>query len=357
MNLLNLHSSHVPDQNKIPLYQSFLNIAFKSKYRFYLGFTLEVLGLILPTIIILLYVLSTYYVAIKCPKIKLLFTMGAFPFLLISVAFVPLFLDWVDFLILTGKRLRSVDVETVLANDPRTPIVYLRSFLDEVMTGSTFIGINEDPPLYEPGEPLIHDVVKEVGPMIAIGRPGEILPPVGSARLYLDPNSDWQNVVKNYLAQARFVIINPEYTPGILWETITAFQICGPEKIIVALHTYDSSPSKAHNAYNQFRAAILEEARESNIPINLPENIGYASCIYFDSDWTPMLSVEGLFAWEAVEQIFLNKGIALDHNKVKRRRRRRHSGEFALFFSKLILLLCATLFPLVVIFLLVSCES
>ena len=336
MNLLNLTSAKITDENQLsPLFRFFLKMALKSRGRFFIGRVLEIFAALLPAIIIFLYVSAAYYVATRCPGIQ-------FPpiYLLLSIlisVFFALFIGKLgNFLSLLGKRLRVCDAPTLLAKDPRAPILYLRSFMQEVIAGDNYIGVRDEDLTKKSDEQLIYEVVRLVGPMIAIGRPGDPLPPIGAARVYLGPSSDWQSVIKDYLAQAQFVIVSPEWTPGVLWEGITVFQLCRPEQIIISL--------LAPGAYKESRAHILEEAERSNVLINLPEDVGKSSFIYFDSDSTPRLA-------DNLEQVFLDKDVGLKSNQLKRKQLWESITATTFELSKLLLVLSAIIFPVAMFFL------
>jgi len=56
-----------------------------------------------------------------------------------------------------------------------------------------------------------------VGPVIAIGKPGEPLPELGAARLYVG-DADWKAKVIDLMARSRLVIIRTGSTPNLEWE-------------------------------------------------------------------------------------------------------------------------------------------
>lgn len=106
--------------------------------------------------------------------------------------------------------------------DPRSPILYLRPFREDLrplawrprLLSSLFL-----PCLGEPRS--IDEVVLsgacEDGPVLAIGRPGEQIPPLGAARVYVEGN-DWQTVVASLAAKAKYIVLVVDPTPGVLWE-------------------------------------------------------------------------------------------------------------------------------------------
>ena len=56
-----------------------------------------------------------------------------------------------------------------------------------------------------------------VGPVVAIGKPGEPLPELGAARLYVG-DADWKAKVTDMMARSRLVIIRTGSTPNLEWE-------------------------------------------------------------------------------------------------------------------------------------------
>lgn len=127
-----------------------------------------------------------------------------------------------------GRRLRQPDAPTVLARDPRAPVLFLRSFRDEDIvdltsrTGRGSIRRSEE---------ALCDALRGIGPVVAIGRPGEYLPEAGAARLYVD-DQDWQQAVRHFLEAAAAVVLvvgtSPDYggksTP--LWSSWTDAGSC-----------------------------------------------------------------------------------------------------------------------------------
>jgi hypothetical protein len=119
-----------------------------------------------------------------------------------------------------GRRLRQPDAPSVLARDPRPPVLFLRSFRDEDivdLTSRTGRGSMRR------SEEALCTALRRVGPVIAIGRPGEHLPETGAARLYVGDH-DWQKAVRHFLAQAAAVVIVVGTSPGVWWEIDAALE-------------------------------------------------------------------------------------------------------------------------------------
>lgn len=116
---------------------------------------------------------------------------------------------------------KSLSAESVLSADPRPPIVYFRSFeMDK-----------QPQDLYTQEEELA-DAVKQFGPLIAIGQPGQDPPLPGAARKYVD-TLEWQQVVTDWIKGAQLVIIKATNSEGLWWEIETAGKLLPPEKIVI----------------------------------------------------------------------------------------------------------------------------
>jgi TM2 domain-containing membrane protein YozV len=127
-------------------------------------------------------------------------------------------------LLRTGWKYDAVSADKVLAADPRPPIVYLRSFEADseiVVRPAGFwnrlmnllIGYMM---MFSPEQELA-EVLHRVGPVIAIGKPGEPLPELGAARLYVS-DADWKAKVTDMIARSRLVVIRTGATPNLQWE-------------------------------------------------------------------------------------------------------------------------------------------
>jgi hypothetical protein len=106
--------------------------------------------------------------------------------------------------------------------DPRPPILFLRSFRDDQVT------LAEAPLSYalrffDPGtqagtlEALLLRVMTPVGPLIAVGNPDEPIAPSGAARRYIT-DLPWEDVLRNLIREARLIVVGLDATPGVRWE-------------------------------------------------------------------------------------------------------------------------------------------
>ena len=117
-----------------------------------------------------------------------------------------------------AKRLRAASVAELRESDTRAPLLLLRSFKDDLTRMRGWLsyvlpGLGKVLTLEE----IITDLLWQYGPVIAIGRPGEPLPPPGAAREYV-PEAQWQERVTQYIGEARFIVVILGRTTGLAWE-------------------------------------------------------------------------------------------------------------------------------------------
>ena len=188
---------------------------------------------------------------------------------------------WLGFLCLRrAQQYEAPSANKVLAEDPRAPVLYLRSFEDDSRVArrievSGFALGNE--------ESVIAEIFNTVGPLIAIGKPGEVIPYAGAARKYVG-QGDWQACVRDLMLEARLVILRAGNTKGLWWEIAESAKHVRPEKLIFLI------PLK-RPGYEEFRRKA-----ESYLPCRLPDYQGWRipvttirAVLFFDADWASHL--------------------------------------------------------------------
>jgi hypothetical protein len=107
---------------------------------------------------------------------------------LIQHLFVGAFFTAGVLLVLASRRHFARRLEDVLSKDPREPVLFPRQFGDDDVR-------HEDPTLplsfARTFEERMVRALGAIGSVVAIGRPGDHLPPPGAARIYLS-NEAWQ---------------------------------------------------------------------------------------------------------------------------------------------------------------------
>jgi hypothetical protein len=116
-----------------------------------------------------------------------------------------------------GGRLAQPSADETRGRDSRPPVILFRSFRDDPLRVDRF----EWDRVQRKGkrsfeETLTHQLWR-VGPVTAIGRPGEGLPPVGAARAYFT-NDKWQENAERWAQEARLIVMIVGGTEGLAWE-------------------------------------------------------------------------------------------------------------------------------------------
>lgn len=178
-----------------------------------------------------------------------------------------------------GKKASVVLAHELLKSDPRPPVVYLRAFREDAIGAA----VPESPvstvfSLMATEEQQIAEVFGELGPFVAIGRPGERLPELGAARMYV-ADDEWQQTISDLMSIARLVVFRATDTQGFIWEVKRAGECLPPVKMVFLI------PSASN--YESFRQIV-----EPLLPGSLPEfpkpklRCGsLAGLVYFDSEW------------------------------------------------------------------------
>ena len=109
-------------------------------------------------------------------------------------------------------------------SDDRPPVLYLRSF-DDDRQGSRIKGSLSE-------EEHLGKVLSQIGPFVAVGRPGELLPEAGASRVYVG-EADWQTTVEDFLQRARLVIIRTGRTGGLEWEIERSVRLLDPTRLVL----------------------------------------------------------------------------------------------------------------------------
>ena len=169
-----------------------------------------------------------------------------------------------------GERHLQPDAYELLLADTRPPILYLRSFANENMASEEELAIAQ--------------ALEPLGPFVAIGKPGERLPPLGASRMYLSDDS-WQAKVQDVMARARMVLVAAGSTPGLGWELAQCGALDDPTRLVIMV-------PNDRSVYEDF----VGIARESGLrlPAFPPEDrLKYAThslaaLLTFNADWKPV---------------------------------------------------------------------
>lgn len=181
-----------------------------------------------------------------------------------------------------GRQYTARGQAVAVSRDSRPPVVYLRPFAKDASTAGQVL-----PALLWVGllgglksaEEQLSEAVAPIGPLVAIGRPGEKLPKPGAARAYAD-DQEWRAVVDKWLSVARLVILRPGNTMGLWWEMERAVRTVPPDRFLLLMH--DLKPS----AYASFAERV-----QADLGIELPRFprvprwLRLSTFLEFDANW------------------------------------------------------------------------
>jgi hypothetical protein len=184
---------------------------------------------------------------------------------------------------LKGKKIIATARPLPSLQKLQQPIVYLRSFQDDITAASPLL-VRDDEGRIHPRliteEEQLAAVMKEIGPFVAIGRPGEELPELGADRMYVQ-HEKWQEEVITLISIAQLVVIRIGVTEGVLWELRTALRLVKPERLVLLV-----PEEKQYEAFCRTYAVLF--------PAGLPpyqssavDAMSIDGIISFEPDWMP----------------------------------------------------------------------
>jgi hypothetical protein len=137
-----------------------------------------------------------------------------------------------------SRQYGALDADQAMARDPRPPVLYLRSFADD---GQALMGEQSSVERHAAtvlapvtAEQEMADILDAIGPVVAIGKPGEPLPELGAARLYVG-DDQWQAKVHELMRVSHLVVIRVGSSPGLLWEIEQALAHLPRQRLVLAL--------------------------------------------------------------------------------------------------------------------------
>ncbi len=169
----------------------------------------------------------------------------------IAVLFaIPCVLVWLaGLMIIRGGMVANPSRDGLPAEDRRPPVVFLRSFRKDGTEARLF---------------------KLIGPVVCIEDPRSELQTPGAIPLRTE---DWRQSVRELIARAQLVVLRPDDTPGVTWETNLVASQVDPRRIIL---------DHAHQDWTSIRAAVA-----SALPCELPRRAGRCHYFAFTRTWKP----------------------------------------------------------------------
>jgi hypothetical protein len=213
-------------------------------------------------------------------------------------------------LIARGRSMRAMTAPDLLKRDRRPPVVFLRSFDDDDLIDPSFNATNQ----LVPGryESKLTRVLASIGPVVALGRPGESHPELGAARLYVK-DEHWRRAISDLIDSAALVVAIVGDSPGLWWEIEFSIKKVPIERLLfffpypvpqktrrsywrtvflqnplwgrfMRRKLFPEMEAKRQARYNEFRARI-----NLDLPHPLPKSLGEARFIAFSREGQPLL--------------------------------------------------------------------
>lgn len=131
-----------------------------------------------------------------------------------------------------ARRSQLPEASSVLLHDARAPVLYLRAFEKE---SEPFVRASGGPRtlLREIGRSIITreqwwsktleayleaELTRQIGPFVALGNPGDFVPPErGAARVYV-ADETWKQQLDEWLQRAAAILVVPEVSQNVGWE-------------------------------------------------------------------------------------------------------------------------------------------
>jgi hypothetical protein len=200
------------------------------------------------------------------------------------------------FLVRTGWKHDVRGARDVLASDTRPPVIYLRSFQDDVRSpiGGGFGLWLKVLMWFLPVsfEQELAAIMNRLGPFVAVGKPGEKLPELGANRFYFR-DDEWQTRVTELVQQARLTVILCGATANLWWEIDHVLGSVTPDRVVLVIPQRGKRTRPMEAQLEQRLgypgALVVNSARKRSLIASLlfggDRTLG--KIVYFSLDWRP----------------------------------------------------------------------
>lgn len=176
-----------------------------------------------------------------------------------------------------ARRHAALSGSELSMKDTRPLVLYLRSFNDEKLlteaTGAWSL------------EQIVVEAGSLLGPVVAIGRPGEGLPPLGAARDYVT-DEEWQQHAHGWMEQATAIFFAVGETEGLAWEAARIARLRALRKCVLMIPPTDSD--EIRRRWNTFMSRLGRVAPELHTSLSGVE-VERANALTFGPDLKPLV--------------------------------------------------------------------
>lgn len=158
---------------------------------------------------------------------------------------------------------------------------------------------------------IFTEYFSDIGPYIAISRPGESFRnmDIGSAKLFMS-NDDWRSKVKQLIEAAVVIVIEAAESKGLAWEMREVVRCIQPERVLLVL---------PRNEADYYEFCIFAD---NIFPHPMPEVLPPSRLIVFNSGWIPVALENYTMILEDaldpfMERLDLNARLNISKSKIK----------------------------------------
>lgn len=176
------------------------------------------------------------------------------------------------FVFYMGIRRAKLSASELRDRDRRPPVLVLRQFGDDFLeSGRMSFG---GAPTFEH---FVAGELTRIGPVVAIGRPGERLQPLGASRDYL-ADSDWQTAVTTTIGDAALVVFVLGDSENLLWEFRKTIETHGKKRTLIVVPPLTDRDALARRWSGFVRASgdLLGDGLPGQLPASSVLAIGFA---------------------------------------------------------------------------------
>lgn len=127
-------------------------------------------------------------------------------------------------------------------------------------------------------EQVLAFVTRKIGPMVAIGEPGN--PPILGAKNIYVGDDNWQEEVIELAQRSKLVVLTAGTSPRVLWEVGTVVEQVPPQRLL--LNIPGSTRGERKENYEKF-----SQAAQGLFPFGLPETVDGDRFLSFRENWEP----------------------------------------------------------------------
>jgi len=212
-------------------------------------------------------------------------------------------------LVRTGWKYDVRRAADVVATDARPPVVYLRSFQDDVRSpvGGAFGVWLKVLMWFLPVsfEQELAAIMNRLGPFVAVGRPGERLPELGANRFYFT-DDEWRSRVSELVQRARLTVILCGSTDNLWWEIDHVLASVAPRHVVLLIpdrgkRNRDTETRLEERLGIPGALQIADTDRRSIVAkLLFGRNRTLGKVVFFGDDWSPR--VQPIRPWREVRQ-------------------------------------------------------